>query len=122
MSRRILYLGKAEDGNFYHVIVYESTFHIYVREYDKRTFRWVTRRVSLHEVPESVRRRIENEVIPNLKPSKKMKALEKIRDTLILIKKLLEDGKSRRGIYEVINDVEELVDECLHTLREILPY
>ena len=111
-DRVVYYLGKAEDGKFYHIVKFKSTYHIYVREFRVPPWRWITRRVGVGEaIARSVREFVEKVIKPTLKPPKVVVEVvrdivdnvEYVMEALKLIRKLLEtlDETLKGKIYEV---------------------
>jgi len=98
------YLGKVEDGWFYHVVEYVSTIHVYVRRKTSRG--WVTERVypgkiSLEQLPKTVREYV-------------TKFLQKVRKTVTQVTYVIKNQ-----VTKIIEHLEFLKD-VLYTVVDVV--
>jgi len=119
---KVIYFGKAEDGKFYHAILYESTFHIYVREYRVPPWRWVTRKVRVDEVPRSIRERIEREIIPKLK-NFLVRLHSFLRDLVVELRESVTDDldyviNALKIVRRVLTTIDDELREALSDVRD----
>jgi len=105
-DRRIFYLGKCEDGNFYHIVVFKYTLHVYVRRKvsNGRRTRWITEKVKeFKTLPKKVKfyiRELKNSLI---------------KDGFVIV---IRDARKYRSMFETLYNIVEAIPKLIESIKK----